>query len=223
MKTRIWIAGTIALCALAAAASRGAEGMTRLDASPGKDMKVRLEGTSSIHDWQAEGTIISGFLEVGPGFPLTPGQSVTPGKVPVHAEAFIPVRSLKSIEKDGSPYSEKMDAFMYEDLKSPPNLRIIFRVSELTLKEAPKAPDAPYVFEAKGELVVAGVTNTISFPVNVTPLGDQKFKVTGSTSLKMTDFHIKPRTLIGILSTGDDVKIQFVWPLIQKKPEGTTK
>jgi len=178
----------------------------------GSDMEHVVKCTvflADIKEWAAMNEVYKTFF--------------TPGKVPVHAEAFIPVRSLKSIEKDGSPYSEKMDAFMYEDLKSPPNLRIIFRVSELTLKEAPKAPDAPYVFEAKGELVVAGVTNTISFPVNVTPLGDQKFKVTGSTSLKMTDFHIKPRTLIGILSTGDDVKIQFVWPLIQKKPEGTTK
>ena len=33
------------------------------------------------------------------------------------ADVFIQVRSLKSIEKDGKPYSDKMDEIMWEHLK----------------------------------------------------------------------------------------------------------
>jgi len=212
-----WIAGTIALCALLTASSRGADSMTRFNAAPGSGMKIRLEGTSTMHDWQAEGPIISGFLEVGPGFPMTPGQTVTLGKVEARAEAAIPVRSIKSIEKNGSPYSDKMDEVMWKHLKAPPNSRISFRLDELVLKELPKSNDAPYVFDATGQLAVAGVTNKVSFTVNVTPLSDQKLKVAGATTIKMSDFQVEAVNLLGI-KTGDEVKLSFVWPLAQKKP-----
>src|SRR5437764_1456247 len=35
---------------------------TRLDARPG-GARVRMEGTSTIHDWQVEGTVIGGHVE----------------------------------------------------------------------------------------------------------------------------------------------------------------
>ena len=88
----------------------------------------------------------------------------------------------------------------------------------MTLKEAPKSPDAPVVFDSKGELTVAGTTNKVQMPVSMTRLGKDKLKFTGSTSVKMTSFGIQPPTLIGILSTGDDVKISFEW-LAAKKEE----
>jgi hypothetical protein len=70
---------------------------------------MRIEGTSSIHDWQAQSTLIGGSIEVGPNFPITPGQEVKPGKIEVHGQAFIRVRSLLSVEKNGTHYKDKMD------------------------------------------------------------------------------------------------------------------
>ena len=89
---------------------QAADQMTTYAARSGS--KMRIEGTSNIHDWQVESPIIGGMIEVGPGFPTEPGQAVTPGKVEAKAEVFIQVRSLKSIEKDGKPYSDKMDEIM---------------------------------------------------------------------------------------------------------------
>ena len=84
--------------------------------------RVRIEGTSNIiHDWQVESPFIGGFLEVGPGFPVEPGQTLEPGPVQAQAEVFIPVRSLKSVEKDGRPYSDRMDEIMYESLREQQN------------------------------------------------------------------------------------------------------
>ncbi|HWH70578.1 MAG TPA: hypothetical protein VNT26_14415, partial [Candidatus Sulfotelmatobacter sp.] len=125
--------------------------------------------TWPAHDWQVESPFIGGSLEVGPNFPIEPGQAATPGKVEAKAEVFVSVRSLKSVEKDGKPYSDKMDEIMWEKLGIAQNPKIFYRLSELTLKEAAKSKDAPYVFDAKGEMVVGGVTNTVSMPVNVTP------------------------------------------------------
>jgi hypothetical protein len=216
MNTQKWIAAQAALFLLTAATLTAAD-MTRFDARPGS--KVRIEGTSSIHDWQIESKIIGGYLEVGPNFPTEPGQAVQPGKVEAKSDAFITVRSLQSLEKDGSPYSKSMDDVVYEKLKEPTNKRILYHLKELVLKEAPKSKEAPYVFDSKGELIVGGVTNQISMPVNVTPLGDKKLKITGTVKVKMTDFQITPpapKVALGLIKTGDQVTLNFDWMLAQK-------
>jgi len=218
MKLRTLIAANFALVLLAAFSVQAAEEGTRFFARSGS--KMRMEGTSNIHDWQVESTLIGGFLEVGPGFPMEPGQAATPGKIPAKAEAFVMVRSLKSLEKDGKPYSDRMDEVMYEHLKAQDQrTRIVYRLDELTLKEAAKSKEAPYVFEAKGDLVVAGVTNKITMPVNILPLGDNKLKVSGTTTVKMSDFKIDPpapKIALGMIKTGDEVKLIFDWMVGQR-------
>lgn len=226
MKIRTLIAGNLALLLLASFSVQAADEATRFYARSGS--KMRMEGTSNIHDWQVESSLIGGYLEVGPGFPVEPGQAATPGKVEAKAEPFIMVRSLKSLEKDGKPYSDKMDEVMYEHLKAQddPKARIMFHLTELTLKEAAKSKETPYVFEAKGELAVAGVTNKITMPVNILPLGDKKLKVTGTTAVKMTDFKIEPpapKIALGMIKTGDEVKLIFEWMVGQRAAPAAAK
>lgn len=198
----------------ASTASPTSAGMTRLDASAGS--KIRLEGTSIIHDYQAESSLIGGFLEVGSNFPMEPGQVVSPGKVEARGVAFVTIRSLRSVEKDGRPYSDDMDDKMWKLLKQTSFPRIVYHLEELTLKEAPKDKTAPYLFDSKGDLAVAGVTNKLSMPVTVMPLGDKKFKLTGSAPLKMTDFGIQPAGIL--VKTANEVTIKFEWVVGQKKP-----
>jgi hypothetical protein len=218
MKIRTLIAGKIAFVLLTAVSLQAADQTTTYAARSGS--KMRIEGTSNIHDWQVESPFIGGMMEVGPGFPTEPGQAATPGKVPAKVEVFVQVRSLKSVEKDGKPYSDKMDEVMWEHLREAANKRIVYRLTELTLKEAPKAKDAPYVFDAQGELIVAGTTNKIALVVDVLPLPDNKLKVTGSTKLKMTDFKVEPpspKIALGLIKTGDEIKLIFDWRLAQRK------
>jgi polyisoprenoid-binding protein YceI len=114
-----------------------------------------------------------------------------------------------------------MDEVMWEHLKEPQNKRIVYKLTELTLKEAPKAKDAPYVCEAKGDLSVAGVTKPITMTVNILPLAEKKLKVTGDIALKMTDFKVEPpspKIALGLIKTGDDIKLIFEWMLAQRKP-----
>jgi len=223
MKKQNLIAGQIALSLAFVCLGRAAEPMTRFDAKSGPDMKVRIEGTSTVHDWQVEGKLISGSIEVGPGFPTEPGAAVTPGKVPVEVKVKIPVRALKSVEKDGSHYSDKMDEVMCDKLKSAANPYIFFHSTDLEIKDAPKSKDLPYVCEAKGDLAVAGVTNSITMPVNVLPLGDKKLKISGTASVKMSDFKVEAPVLVGLLSTGDAVKLNFEWPVVQKAAATASK
>jgi RNA polymerase sigma factor (sigma-70 family) len=147
-------------------------------ARPGS--RVRIEGTSNIGDWQVESQIIGGSLEVGPDFPIEfkPGQTLEPGPVQAQVKAFITVRSLKSVEKDGRPHSDRIDEIMYESLREQQNRMISYRLAEMTLKGATNRNEVPqYEFDSRGELVVAGVTNEITMPVFVHPLGGGKLKI----------------------------------------------
>jgi hypothetical protein len=197
----------------------GAAELTKLSSTPGAN-KIRIEGTSTIHDWQVESSVIGGYAEVGPEFPLKPGAEVKPGKVDAKVSVFIPVQQLKSLEKDGKPYSDKMDKRMYEAVNEPANKKITYNLTSLTLKEAPKAAGAPYQFESTGELCVAGVTNKIAMPVMVTVLEENKVKFAGTVTVKMTDFKIEPINIsilgIGLIKTGDEVKLFFEWVATKK-------
>src|SRR5439155_19714611 len=184
-----------------------AENWVHYDALPAGS-KAKVDGTSTIHDWTVESRLIAGNVEFDSGFNV---DQPAPGKVNARCLVTIPVRQLKSD-------NTKMDSVMYEHIKQKDHPRIEYRLTELTLKEAPKSTDAPVVFDSKGELCVAGVTNKIQMPVSLTRMGKDQLKFTGSTSVKMTSYSIQPPTLIGILSTGDDVKISFEW-LAAKKEE----
>lgn len=218
MKLRTLIAIYVTLLAAAGLSLQAAEAVKYFAKS---GSKMRIEGTSNIHDWQVESTLIGGSLEVGDNFPTEPGQAVKPGKVEAKANAFVSVMSLKSVEKDGSPYSDKMDEIMYEKLKAQEVKRITYNLTELTLKESAKSKDEPYLLEAKGELVVAGVTNAITMPVKVLPMADKKMKVSGTATMKMTDFKIEPpapKIALGLIKTGDEIKVLFDWQVQQRAP-----
>ena len=207
--TRLAATATLALLFTTAMAVQAAEGWTVYQAKYGS--KIRMEGTSNIHDWQVEGNIIGGTVEVGPNFPLDPTKAA-PGKVDAKATVSIPARSMKSVEKDGKPYNAKMDDIMYEKLLEPANKYIKFVLSELVVKEAAKTASDPVVFEAKGDLAVAGKSKTITMPVKMTVMPENKLKFSGSVAIKMTDFGIQPPEPLGLgIKTGDDVKLIFDW------------
>jgi hypothetical protein len=183
-----------------------AESAKRYDAQQGS--KVRMDGTSTIHDWYAESPTISGFMEVPPGFQIG---SLKPGPTTARAEATIPVRTLRS--SSGKP----MDKIMFEHMKAARFPRIEYRLRELVLLQPPAAGAAAQ-FDSTGELVVTGVTNTIKMPVTIEAPDATKLRVKGAIPLKMTQFGIKPPELeiLGKIVTGDDIKILFDWVLAAK-------
>ncbi len=201
-------AGTVAAPAAAGSSVRYAAfsraGLTNL---------VRIEGTSSAHDWQVEGHLLGGSAEFPQGFPAQPGEQAA-GPVEAKVSAFIPVRSLKSVEKDGRLYSDPMDEIMYGKLLEPANKRITYILNALMPKAQQAAGSGSFLFEATGKLCVAGVTNVITMPVTVSSDPSGALQFSGSVKTKMTDFKIVPPSpSVGPLSikTGDEVTLRFVW------------
>jgi len=172
--------------------------------------KLRMDGTSTIHDWHADTDIIGGFMELEATFPDASGKSA-PSAVKPKVEVKIPVRTLKSSG------GKRMDAVMQEHMKFEQFKMIEYRVLELT----PKAGAAGQ-FDAKGTLTIAGVTKTNIMPVIIERVENTKLKVKGTAAIKMTDFGIKPPAPeiagLSLIKTGDDVKLVFEWVTEPKAP-----
>lgn len=177
---------------------------------------IRLRGfADGIHGpWQVEGKVIQGTLDVGANFPVEPTQAVALGPVVGAADVYIPVTSLKNAFPSFA--TDALESIMYEKLKPETQRRIHFHLKELVLKEVPKNKDQPYLFDSKGDLAVAGVTNKLTMAVQVLPLGDAKLRISGATAVKMSDFKIEPPVLVSPLKTHDDVQLSFDW-MVQKR------
>lgn len=192
---------------------------TRFSAQP-HGTSVKIEGTSTAHDWEMEGTIIGGYVEFGPGVKLDPAQTtiagLTDGKVPVKVHALIPVQAIHS-KAEHAP--DVMDHLMQEHLKADQFNRIEYTLVDMTFK-GPHEAGKPFVFDATGDLSIAGMTNKVSFPVIIEVVDDKTIKVNATVPLKMTAFQVDPPAPnigLGLMRCGDDIKIIINWLLMERK------
>ena len=188
-----------------AAPTSTSTGTTRYDAQPGAS-KMKIEGTSTMHDWKMESGVVGGFLEADAKFPESALADASAAKPTV--QVFMPVKSFKSDSK-------RMDTSMYEYLKEPEFKKIEYRLIELKPRPA-TSTTGPLSFDAVGTITVVGNTITNTMPVTIEKV-EGNLKIVGSTPLKCTDFKLKPFSFL-VLSCGDDLKISFEWLLAPKAP-----
>jgi hypothetical protein len=188
---------------------RGAEAWTRLSCVKSR---LRIEGTSNIDTWQVESKSVLGFLETRHELPLRQDLQVHLGPVEARANFAMNVRTLKSVEKDGKPFSNKMDEIMYDALRAARHPKIEFQLDRLSIKSLPPGPEEPMDAEGAGQLTVGGVAHEVSFPLRFMALPGGQARITGAAALKMTDFRIRPPSpviALGLVRTGDEVKFLF--------------
>jgi len=208
----------MASCLAVTVSGWAGEAWVKYAAKAGPGNLVFIEGTSTVHDWRVEGKIIGGAFEAGPGF-TTDLAEAKPGKVEAKASAFMPVRSLKSVKEDGTYYSNSMDDIMYEKMLEPQNKLIKYTLKEMELKEVPKSTGEPFLFETKGDLMVAGATKEVVMPVKMkveeVEESGKKWRVltfSAEIEAKMTDFKVEPVSALGgTIKTGDDIKLGINW------------
>jgi len=179
----------------------------RYQASPGS--KVKIDGTSTIHDWTVEGGVIGGFIEFESDSVIDPAKATT-GEVKAKVEVTFPVRTLQSGKKP-------MNDIMYDTMKVKDHTAIKYVLKEMKAQE--RKAGEPLKFDTKGDLTVAGVTKPIDMVVTLEPQGN-KLKATGSKQLKMTDFGMKPPAPavgLGLIKTADEVTITFEWVTTKKE------
>lgn len=196
---------------LAGDLSLSAQETIRYTSKPGS--KIKIDGTSTIHEWTVETSLVGGFMELGPDFPLDPSKKPAPGKVNAKVETLIFVSSIMSGKKS-------MDEVMHETMKQKDFPRITYKLQNLSLKETPK-PGQPMLFDSVGVLSVAGTLTTNALQVTMEPQDNgEKILVKGTTNLKMSDFGMKtpaPAVGLGLIKTGDEVKVSFEWVTAKSK------
>ncbi len=162
----------------------------KLVLQPGSTLTI--EGTSTLHAWKAAATelALAGHATASPG-PLR--------WTLVDAVLRIPVHGLKS-------GTEGLDRNMYEDLKAERYPVITFRLKECLPAGEPKGSEIPV--RVTGWLTVAGKERLVEIPATWVTQG-QRIRVMGSTTLRMTDFGIKPRTFMVVMKVHDPVRVDF--------------
>lgn len=206
MKTLIRLTALGAALGFALGAS--AADMLKYKARPGG--KMRIEGTSTIHDWWSESAVIGGTVELDPSFPTDPAKSdLKPGPLPAQATVGIVVRTFKC--QWGAP----MDAVMQESMDATKHPKIEYKLKELSFKEA---KDGVLIFDSKGDLTVRGKTKELAFPVRIERADAKSMKIKGEVGTKMSEFEVPspaPKVGLGLVKTADEVKLIFEWNLAQ--------
>ncbi len=151
-----------------------------------------VEGTSNVHDWEMTAEQMAGKISVE----IEDGQLVRINQLDFEVTA----ESLKS-GKGG------MDKNTYKALDTDKHKKITYKLDKVdnidcTSKSRCKVTTSGY-------LTIAGARN----PANITfdaKVSENKLELTGSKSLKMTDFNVDPPTAVfGTIRTGDEVTIKF--------------
>jgi hypothetical protein len=117
-----------------------------------------------------------------------------------------------------------MDEIMHDALKVKDHPQINYVLKEMKLKDPARKAGSPLEFDTKGDLTVAGKTQSIDMVVSMQMMEGGKVKTTGTKTVKMTDFGISPpspKVALGFIKTADDVKITFEWVTAKKEEKKT--
>lgn len=153
---------------------------------------LKIDGTSNIHDWQItaesqEGKLVADF-ENGD---------------------LLKIQQLDFIVKAESLKSGKgsMDKNTYKALNTGKHKQITFKL--INVKSINCATSKTCKVVATGNLTIAGTTKPIEITFNMN-IAETKIALSGSKTIKMTDFGVDPPTAVfGTITTGDSLDIKF--------------
>ena len=155
-------------------------------------VKIRIEGTSNIHDWEMN-------AEQGNSTAVF----VTDGKGTINGLASLsftmPVESLKSEHT-------AMDKNAYKAMHSDKFNALTFSVVSASIKPSGNN----YLVYSKGRLTINGVSRDVDVVAICTVNIDKTISVNGSYKLKMTSYNVTPPSImLGAIKTGDDITVKF--------------
>ncbi len=161
---------------------------------PANGSVIRIEGTSTLHEWKMEGSTINGSIAAPP---IEQWTNETASRVSVE----IPVKAIKSEHA-------KMDKLMADALKAGTNPTIRYELADAVLTR----PGATFLMKTRGKLTIAGVTRDVDMQITGARDSSGTYVITGQLPIRMSDYGIKPPTaMMGTIRTGNDVKVTFRW------------
>jgi polyisoprenoid-binding protein YceI len=189
----------LALAAVALAAAEPAATTTSLVLAP--NSRLWLAGDSTLHPFTSNATKVeaTGRLDLSPaGSPADPRAAIAGGGLK-NLSVAVPIDGLKSGESG-------LDKNLRKALKqeSAPVIRFM-----LVDYKTEAAKDGGLVVKARGRLAIAGVEKETVVD-GACRFGPEGVEVTGAKDLLMSEFGIKPPTLMfGAVKTADKVVVHF--------------
>lgn len=167
-----------------------------------KNSTLVLKGGSTLHDWSADAKELKLQASIEMAAPANAAAlhaAIRAGQ-PAAFAVRIPVEKLTSGK-------DKLDQNMHKALEAKTHPEIVFTLDRY---EAPKGGAGDTLAVAThGRLKVAGTERPLEMRVVFVSNGEG-LRVKGSADLKMTDFGIKPPTMmLGTLRTKDEVEVEF--------------
>ena len=182
--------------------------------------RLTVDGTSTVHDWTLESQVVRGELIVHDIDATALGTSGRTFPQPLSATVRVEIL-VDSLKSDNSGLNRRM----YEALKADSHPMITYRLERAELQAGQAADEdgseGSLLVATSGVLTVAGVDRTMDIPMQVARLPADGLRVSGETSLRMTEFGIEPpRVMLGFLRTGDTVKVRWTWVLVPRRNDG---
>lgn len=158
-----------------------------------QNLQIVINGTSTLHDWDmksSKGTADVNFEFAGDKLTGISGLNFN-----------MPAESLKSEHS-------MMDKNAYKALKTDDNKNISFVQTSATISPIDATT---YQLKLMGKLTIAGTTKVTDLVAtakyNAT---DKSFAVSGTKKFKMSEFGVKPPTvMMGTIKTGDPLTVTF--------------
>ncbi|OCX53874.1 hypothetical protein BEL04_06200 [Mucilaginibacter sp. PPCGB 2223] len=158
----------------------------------GKDCFIKVLGSSNIHDW----TMISATSDSQGDFKFDGDQLKSISTFTLSLDA----KSLKSEHAS-------MDERTYKSIKAEQFPKIVFKLGSATITPSSKNK---FAIKAKGDLTIAGVTQTINMDVTALVNADNTITCSGSQKLQLRDYKIDPPSfMLGAMKVANDLTIQF--------------
>jgi hypothetical protein len=156
------------------------------------ESKVKVFGTSNLHDWHIDGKMMSGkgnFILADGAF-----KSIESLTFIVESEQLKSGNSIMDNNTNKALLTKKFKTINYK-------LTAVTKINLLS--------ENNYSVVTEGELMVGGTTRKITQLFNL-KIKDKKISIQGKTKLNMTTYNIVPPVaLMGTIKTGEEVVVDF--------------
>lgn len=154
--------------------------------------KVKVEGTSNVHDWEMTAENLQGSMKVQ----MTDGQLVQIDDI----KFTVVAESLKS-GKGG------MDKNAYKAINTDKHKTITYQLQKVNNLDCTSKSSCKVT--TTGALTIAGTKKNVEIIFDAKVSGD-KIVLSGEKKIKMSEFNVDPpKAMFGTITTGDDLNIKF--------------
>ena len=175
---------------------------------------LKISGTSSVHDWEVKTLLIGGRMVWDSSFPLDPSKAELPKLTTTpKVSVIVPVRNIESGK-------QRMNEVMHGAMNAQKHKFARYNLKEIKVVDKKRKAGDPIVFNTKGTLNINGKSAPVSMQISLAKREGDKLKVSGKTKLRMSQFGITPpapKIALGLITTGDEVSVEFEWFVAQKK------